>query len=317
VAAANSKSLFEALNSQNAKITFLAMKPFPRFYRLPAPRFPRFSLITSVLLLAVSASCSPRPEESHTELFGVSLGLETEKLWHEVEARYGRSVRTERPQELDEANAEAVVTDDGTPVIRIRESVAPTEVRIAHELLHLQMVSEGFVYSIEPRFSSASVTAENLALFRRTAEVVHNGVLHWMFYPKLRSMGMNPSEEFGGQLAETFFVKASAADAMTEQDLALNFFKASLEIDDPEIPERLAAHYLANGWQRSLDTGRAMAESVTNSRPDSPQRELDVFLACMNRLFKETAAFSVLGQRTQLRGAIQVLTVTVSVGRKR
>jgi len=292
------------------------MKTFPSFYRLPVAQFPWSSLITSLILLAASTSCSPRPEESRTEPFGVFLGLETAKLWHEVEARYGRPLRTERPSEL-ETNAEAVVTDDGTPVIRIRESVAPTEVRIAHELLHLQMVSEGFVYSIEPRFSSASVTAENLALFRRTAEVVHNGVLHWMFYPKLRSMGMNPSEEFGGQLAETFFVKASAADAMTEQDLALNFFKASLEIDDPEIPERLAAHYLANGWQRSLDTGRAMAESVTNSRPDSPQRELDVFLACMNRLFKETAAFSVLGQRTQPRGAIQVLTVTVSVGRKR
>ena len=65
------------------------------------------------------------------------LGPETVKLWHDVEARYGRSVRTERPTELDEANAEAVVTEDGTPVIRIRESATPTEVRIAHELLHL------------------------------------------------------------------------------------------------------------------------------------------------------------------------------------
>ena len=293
------------------------MKPFPRFCRLPAPRFSWFSLITSVLLLAASASCSPRPEESHTELFGVSLGMETEKLWHEVEAIYGRSVRTERPPELDKANAEAVVTDDGTPVIRIRESVTPTEVRIAHELFHLQMVSEGFAYSIEPRFISASVTAQNLALFRRTAEVVHNGILHWMFYPKLRSMGMNPSEEFGRQLAETFFVRATGADAMTEQDLALNFFKASLEIDDPEIPERLAAHYLASGWQRPLDIGRAMAESVTNGRPDSPQREVDVFVACMTRLFKEIAAFSVLGQTAQQRGAIQVLKVTVSVGPRR
>jgi hypothetical protein len=246
----------------------------------------------------------------------VLLGLETAKLWHEVEAEYGRYVRTERPAELD-VNAEAVVTDDGTPVIRIGESVAPTEVRIAHELLHLQMVSEGFAYSIEPRFSSASVTPENLVLFRRTAEVVHNGVLHWMFYPKLRSMGLNPSEEFGGKLEGTFFIKTAEADAMTEQDLALNFFKAAVETDDPGIPERLAARYQASGWQRPLDTGRAMAELVINGRPDSPQREVDVFIACMNRLFKETAAFSVLGQTTQQRGAIHVLTVTVSVGVKR
>jgi hypothetical protein len=292
------------------------MKPFPTFYRLPAARFPWSSLSISLILLAASASCSPRHEESNTEPFGVFLGLETAKLWHEVEAEYGRPVRTERPTEL-EVNAEAVVTDNGTPVIRIRESVVPTEVRIAHELLHLQMVSEGFAYSIEPRFSSGSVTPENLALFRRTAEVVHNGVLHWMFYPKLRSMGMNPSEEFGGQLAETFFIRAAAADAMTEQDLALNFFKASVEIDDPEIRERLAAQYLASGWQGPLDTGRAMADLVTGGRPDSPQREVDVFLACMNRLFKETVAFSVLGQTTQPRGAIQVFTVTVSVGEKR
>jgi len=289
------------------------VKPFPRFYRLPAVRFPWSLLITSLILLAASASCSPRLEESHTEPFGVFLGQETAKLWHEVETRYGRSVRTERPPELG-ANAEAAVMDDGTPVIRIPESVAPTEVRIAHELLHLQMVSEGFAYSIEPRFSFGSVTPENLALFRRTAEVVHNGVLHWMFYPKLRSMGMNPSEEFGGQLAEAFFIRATAADAMTERDLALNFFKAAVEIDDAEIPERLAAHYLASGRQRPLDTGRAMAESVITVRPDSPQREVDVFLACMNRLFKETATFSVLGQTTQPRGAIQVFTVTVSVG---
>jgi len=37
----------------------------------------------------------------------------------------------------------------------------------------------------------------------------------------------------------------------------------------------------------------------------------------MNRLFKETVAFSVLGQTAQPRGAIQVFTVTVSVGVKR
>jgi hypothetical protein len=293
------------------------MKAFPRFYDLPAACFRWSSLITFMILLAASASCSPpRREVSHTEPFGVSLGLETAKLWHQVEARYARAVRTERAPEL-EANAEAVVTDDGTPVIRIRESVAPTEVRIAHELLHLQMVSEGFAYSIEPRFSSGSFTAENLALFRRTAVIVHNGVLHWMFYRKLRAMGMNPSEEFGGQLAETFFIRTAPTQAMTERDLALNFFKASVEIDDPEIPERLAAHYLANGRQGPLDIGRAMAESVTTGRPDSPQREVDVFLACMNRLFKQTAAFSVIGQTTQRRGAIQVFTVIVSVGVKR
>src|SRR5678815_3272260 len=141
--------------------TYLAVKPF----RI---------VITALILLAFS--CSPRPEKLHAEPFGVFLGLETEKLWHEVEARYGRSVRTERSTEVG-ANAEAVVTDDGTPVIFIQESAVPTEVRIAHELLHLQMVSEGFAYSIEPRFSAGNVTPENLALFRRTAEVVHNGVL--------------------------------------------------------------------------------------------------------------------------------------------
>jgi len=291
------------------------MKPFPGFYRFHAACFAWSSLIASLILLAASASCNPRREASLTEPFGVFLGPETAKLWHEVEARYGRSVRTERPKEL-EVNAEAVVADDGTPVIRIRDSVAPTEVRIAHELLHLQMVSEGFAYSIEPRFSKGSVTPANLALFRQTAEVVHNGVLHSMFYPKLRSMGMNPSEEFSGQLANAFFVGTTSAGAMTETDLALNFFKASVEIDDAKVPERLAAHYLASGWQGPLDIGRAMAEPVTTSRPDSPQREVDVFLACMNRLFKESVAFSVLGQRTQRRGAIQVHTVTVSVGAK-
>jgi hypothetical protein len=291
------------------------MAPFRGFSGLPAGRLPRFVLITSVILLG-SPSCSPRSDPSHTPPFGVFLGVETTSLWHEVEATYGRSVRTERPTELG-ANAEAVVTDDGTPVIRIRASSAPTEVRIGHELLHLQMVSQGFAYSIEPRFPAGSVTSENLALFGRSAEVVHNGVLHWMLYPKLRSMGLNPSEEFGGQLAETFFIKAAAADAMTEQDLALNFFKASVEIDDPEVAQHLAARYVASGWQRPLDTGREMAEFVTNGKPDSPQRELDVFLACMNRLFKDDAAFSVLAQTSQHRGAIQVLMVTVSVGESR
>jgi hypothetical protein len=225
-------------------------------------------------------------------------------------------VRTGRPRELH-TNAEAVVTDDGAPVIRVRESVAPTEVRIAHELLHLKMVSEGFAYTIEPRFSSGSVTPDNLALFRRTAEAVHNGILHWMFYPKLRSMGMNPSEEFGGQLADAFFIKPGAADAMTDLDLALNFFKSSVEIDDPEITERLAARYLASGWKRPLDIGRAMAESVTTGRPDSPQREVEVFLTCMNQLFKQTAVFTVIRQTSQPRGAVMVFTVTVSVSAKR
>jgi hypothetical protein len=195
--------------------------------------------------------------------------------------------------------------------------VTPTEARIAHELLHLQMASEGFAVSIEPRFSIGSVSLENVALFNRTAEVVHNGVLHWMLYPKLRSMDMDPTEDFRGQLTETFFRRSAVADAMTKQDLALNFFKASVEIGDPEFTEQLAAHYLARGWRESIDTGRAMAELVTGGRPDSPQRELDVFLACMDRLFDGTAAFSILGQTTQLRGTIPVSLVTVSVGERR
>src|SRR5215510_7136091 len=103
------------------------MKPLPRFYCFPAARVPLSSLITFLMLLTLFASCRPRLEGSHPEPFGVLLGLETEKLWHEVGAEYGRSVRTERPAGL-EANAEAVVTDDGTPVIRIRESAAATEV---------------------------------------------------------------------------------------------------------------------------------------------------------------------------------------------
>jgi len=37
----------------------------------------------------------------------------------------------------------------------------------------------------------------------------------------------------------------------------------------------------------------------------------------MNQLFKETAVFSFLGERAQQRGAVQVFTVTVSVGPKR
>jgi hypothetical protein len=277
----------------------------------PFPKVPSCTLISFLIVLATFASCSPPREESRAQPFGILLGPETTKLWHEVEALYRRPVRTERPSEL-ETNAEAVVTDDGTPVIRIRESVAPTEVRIAHELLHLQMVTEGFAYSIEPRFSSGSVTSENLALFRRNAEVVHNGILHWMFYPKLRSMGLNPSEEFSGQL-DAFFLGSAAPDAMTKQGLALNFFKASIEVDDAKLQEQLADHYLARGWEGPLNSARAMAETVTNNRPDSPQREMDVFLECMNSLFKESVRFSVLGQIPRQRGAIQVFTVTVLV----
>lgn len=273
-------------------------------------------LIAYLILLPAFTSCTRRQGESRPNPFGVVLKPETAKLWHEVEAVYGRSVRTERTLKLD-ANAAAVVTEDGTPVIRIRDFVTPTEVRIAHELLHLKMVREGFAYSIEPRFTAGSVTLENLALFHRAAEVVHNGVLHWMFYPKLRSMGLNPSEELGAQVADTFFNSDAAATAtMTQRDLALNFFKASVEIDDPDITDRLAPQYVASGWREPLDAGRAMAESVVNGRPDSPGRELDVFLDCMNRLFKGTAVFSIVSERNQSRGAVQVLTVLVSVSVK-
>jgi hypothetical protein len=37
----------------------------------------------------------------------------------------------------------------------------------------------------------------------------------------------------------------------------------------------------------------------------------------MDRLFNETVAFSVLAQTAQLRGAVEVFKVTVSVGMKR
>jgi hypothetical protein len=233
----------------------------------------------------------------------VDLLLEVERLFgnKEVQARFGR-VRESR--EFVDRVGTTEITKDGTPIIKIDDSINPKdELRIerivAQELLHLRFRGQRFpLFS----FNGSSGLMNQYNFYLTTARhAIRNGIEHWMFAADMRRMGFDASAE----LKRGFdILKQQTRPGYGDNTLlALNYFRALLEYEDPKLLAEMRLFYLDHHWEKMIESGEKLAALVLEAKPRKPDEVKATFLQCLNALLGKSLRFSLLEPVNETYGA--------------
>jgi hypothetical protein len=104
---------------------------------------------------------------------------------------------------------------------------------------------------------------------------------HRVFAAEMRRTGFDKLIDLTNGL-EAARKTGRSADGQAEM---LNYARALLEWDDARLVGEFAAVYRANGWARSLEGGRRLADIIRASDIRAPADAAPVFLRCMSVLY--------------------------------
>ena len=230
-------------------------------------------------------------------LLGVRLSPEVSSWLEEVERRLGKEVYAEFA-ELDPADAAAdytlgasYLTRAGVAVLRVDESFRArgereTRAVVAHELLHLRLRVRGFpLFLFSPTVMTRRGPAQDVE--QEHVNDLVSLIEHRVFAAEMRRTGFDKLVDLTTGL-EAARRAGRSADGQAE---LLNYARAALEWDDDRLLDEFARVYRANGWTRSLEGGRRLAEIIRVSDVRTPAEVTPVFLRCMAVLYN--ASFRV------------------------
>jgi hypothetical protein len=267
------------------------MKQTPGAVFLPLRiRMKRFGAAFCLSVFLCSAHASTDKPQTR-RLLGVTLGREVSSWLNEVENKLGEDIYAEFA-ELDAENAGgdytlgvSYITRAGVAVVRVDESFRSrderqTEAVIGHELLHLRLRVRGYPLFL---FSPTVKTKKGLAQDVEQSNVndLVSMIEHRIFSGEMRRTGFDKLIDLTNGL-EAARRRGRSADSEAEM---INYARAILEWNDARLLEELTKVYRANGWTRSLDGGRKIAETISASNIQTPDAVAPVFLRCMFVLY--------------------------------
>lgn len=250
-------------------------------------------------------------------MFGIDLRGEARMLWAEIEEHYKRPVRELLLDDLGYSYYAGLadVDPDGTPVVKLRSTNRVTEEIIVHELYHLKFYAEGYPV-IRLEYPTAWKEEREQARVRFIVAQIYDTIEHRIFYPRMRAMGLAPDDTLKSSIEFDLEGDRRGEDVpgLTRREaLAIEYFQAALLLGDERLLARLTNHYRSRGWDRALDTGRAMAELVRRSQPSTPNEAVTTLMRCLALMERATNGYEISGWETESIGEHQLRRVYLKV----
>ena len=220
-------------------------------------------LLAAIILLVSSAG----REASSATLCGIELSNPSLSLFHDVENRLGKAIHCETHLEFGILGA-SDVADDGTPEIVLDTYEGKTEQNLVHELFHLQLRAKGF----PQRFQVKSPASINSALVQQVAEQLGSLIEHRLFYPQMRQMGFDPTQQYRDGL-DAMLSQDKLYGAPVSAKRTVNYAEISLLIHDPSLTSKVEKWYKRHGWTDQLNRGQRLVQYLTTFNPDSPEKK--------------------------------------------
>jgi hypothetical protein len=238
--------------------------------------------------------------DSH--LLEISANLQ--HLVEEVERKYGKKVKYEISEEVDERSFGGVEVDGtGIPTIKLSKK-GLNEITIAHELMHLVLRKEGYpiIGWILPKGKN---TAENLEYLKWVRGKLFDPIIHAVVLNRrLRSIGFDESEslvkEWESVLKEDRLSYVSGPNK--GKALTLEYFRMVLEIKDDNIREKVTKYYKKKGWHKEKSLGQILANKIIDIKEMDSKRAVKKFVECLNMLHNGEIEFAVSGYKSKNYG---------------
>lgn len=267
------------------------------------------------ILLIVLLSPFGMQQSRAPVLFGVDLQDGTLRLLEQVEARYGKPIREEVIYNWEPTHyGESSVDPDGAPRIRVNDATGRSEVAILHELFHLKLLADGYPI-IDYEFPPGQMTSSNAEFVRWIKLHLYDPMLHWVFYPEMRKMGIEPDNalraEFLQAIRQDDFFKLNPATAREAR--VLYYLKAKLQLDDPDLLHRVTEWYQRKGWIEDLQVGDRLYRWIAEADRQRPEELISAFIKSLNELLQGIARFELAGWQQVTYGSFLQKVVTIRI----
>ena len=264
-------------------------------------------LIISVVLLvcALPIDCLHGQEKRQPRkvLFGVPLNHDAKSLLAEVERTFEKQVEEEWLFEKEAQCGNSKVGDDGTPIIQINPVCGRNIDTIVHELYHFKLRSQGYpvLYWLYPRVLD---TEANRKAFNQLAQQLHDPILHYVFYPKVRLWRINPGKAFETLTKQGLQDNSlpTTLATMDKEAIGLYWFKIRLEVSDPLLLARIEEALEKKQKRSGIELGNRLARIVISSNPQSPEKDIDTLVECLNVFYEGRFHFKQRGWTSRLLG---------------
>ncbi len=234
----------------------------------------------------VYLSCCSVTGQSRDTILGVKLQPEVRSIVREIELKTHKPLRA-LLGDLDEFQLGSSFIDDETGTATIYAASAleddpkKLEAVITHELLHLKLRVNGFPTFI---FSPTVRTARGRAIDVEQEHV--NDLLsiieHRTFKADMEKFGLYRLLNLAGDTAADARARKGDEDGQAD---AINYARALLEYPDQRDAATVKQLFTANGWDRALKEGSAIADIISRSEVATPAAVESVFRRCLSILF--------------------------------
>jgi hypothetical protein len=149
---------------------------------------------------------------------------------------------------------------------------------IAHELFHLKLIAEGF-----PFYSFQPPPDVDQTMFMFAAGALTDVLEHRLFFPQMRSMGLDPTTKQRRDL-----------ELIMHQDdkgwnnpiyAAIHYLEHALQDNNDALVEKIDGWYRRRGWTQALDLGKKMKALILLHNPRTARQIQWELRACLNLLF--------------------------------
>lgn len=220
-------------------------------------------------------------------------------LLAEVEAAFGKAVCIEEADHYaSNEHGKACVTKGGTPAIKLNPRSDDVERTIVHELFHLKFRAAGYA-DVNYYFPDLSINKDVLLSI---ADTFLQTVEHWMFFPAIRKMGIDPTAHLKATLRAGEYRTIDRTDLRT---LAYRYYDTTLLVDDANLVSQLSAWYKANGLTDAITKGEELVGLVTNSNPRTPEDEIATYVKILNAVPAISTRFELDSWREVLLGSFR------------
>jgi hypothetical protein len=227
------------------------------------------------------------------------------KLLDEVSQTYNKrtiAIDTALPANV---HAAASIAEDGTPIIKVPIDRDPTEADLVHELFHLKLIAEGYAFI---RIDGGAQIPQ--VLTTRLFEWVKDPIEHTIFYPRMKAMGLNPSEHVEATISNARARFAIEPGEPSETSvLSLFALRVALQ-DKPELFEKFIQGKTAGN---DLAVAEHALEILVRDRPQTPDEEISTVVKVLNCLLPSVGTFSFGHLEAAKKGTVTVRTAVIRI----
>jgi len=277
--------------TQNGINGFLAVKCLSLF----------FAFISFWLIGDIQQCNSILWASSERAVFGIELNRSVAEMVNEIEKGSRKFLLEEVNPHLNRYGENSFL-EDGTPVIRINPLTGRTLSTIVHEIFHVKMTLDGFHV-----FAFRKEPPENIVFMKWISSNLYDVILHWIIYPEMRSLGVEPSTLERKTLISSIEAGQfeNLDDTFQRESLILNLFRVRLVVNDSDLTKVTTEWYKKRGWVEHIQVADEMANLVVLSNPKTPAETVETFLRCINVLFKNKATFEIEMCSSRLLGSVK------------